>query len=260
MGALARAKLRASPSGSLAETRKLRVSPSFTVRAPMGASTGGRLTSPTVRVTCSLSLAMGTPLSVTLMMGWKLPAWVKPGVQLNSAVPSPLSDRVAPVGALARAKLRASPSGSVAETRKLRVSPSFTVRAPMGASSGGRLTSPTVRVTCSLSLAMGTPLSVTLMMGWKLPAWVKPGVQLNSAVPSPLSDRVAPVGALARAKLRASPSGSVAETRKLRVSPSFTVRAPMGTSSGGRLTLVTWSTNVWLLLRPVASVAVTVTV
>ena len=108
--------------------------PSVTDLAPIVLKTGAWLPdSVTVMVTTSLSVrAPSEARKVTL----KLPAWVKSGVQSNVAVPLPLSVKVAPVGSTELLKLGVVPSGSAAETEKLRLAPSLTNFAPMAASTG----------------------------------------------------------------------------------------------------------------------------
>ena len=60
----------------------------------------------TVIFTVSVSVAAGSPLSVTVNVTEYNPAWVKPGVQLNDAFPLPLSMRLGPVGFPLMEKLR----------------------------------------------------------------------------------------------------------------------------------------------------------
>ncbi len=79
----------------MADTVKLSACASSTVLGPMAASTGGWFTAPTVMTMVSASEAGGVPLSVTVKVTGKLPAWVKPGVHENVRV---VGLKLAPVG------------------------------------------------------------------------------------------------------------------------------------------------------------------
>ena len=83
-----------------------------------------------------------------------VPLWTKSGVQLKSAVPSPLSTKVAPEGKLMADKVGIVASRSEADKLKLSRTPSVLPFAPIGSKTGAWLPdSMTVMVTCSESTA-----------------------------------------------------------------------------------------------------------
>ena len=117
-----------------------RVCPSFTVLAPIGAKTGGRLTVvpvPTVIVKVSESVCAGVPLSVTVTVTLEFPVAV--GVQLKT----PVGVRVAPVGRLPAEKVRALHVGSVAVAVNVNSWPTVAVLAPIERQHCRPLTLPT---------------------------------------------------------------------------------------------------------------------
>src|SRR5438105_2802985 len=143
------------------------------------------------------------PASVTVTVTEKFPVWFEPGVQPKVAVPLWLSTKLAPVGTFVAAKLNASSEGRRVVIVIDNGWAAVAVRLPIGASTGGRLTLPTVIVKVSEALSGGMPASVTVTVTEKFPVWFEPGVQSKAAVPLWLSTKLAPVGTFVAAKLNA---------------------------------------------------------
>ena len=141
-----------------------------------------------------------------------------------------LSTKVTPAGRAEVEKVGVLPSASVAAMLKLRLTPSVTDLAPMAARTGAWLpTSLTVIETISESMA--TP-SEALKVTVKVPLWVKSGVQLNEPLPLPLSTKVAPEGKAEVKRAGVVPSGSMAETLKLKFISSVVLCGPIAASCG----------------------------
>ena len=112
-------------------------------------------TSTTVIETISLSLA--APSEAKKVMSYS-PACTKVGVQSKVPVPSPLSINEAPDGKVDVVRLGIIPSGSVADTAKLRLTPSSVALEPIEFRIGVWLpASVTLMVTSSLSIAKPSP-------------------------------------------------------------------------------------------------------
>ena len=159
-----------------------------------------------------------------------VPLWVKLGVQSKVPLPLALSMKVAPPGKVEVESTGIVLSASLAVMLKLRLEPSVIPFEPMVARTGVWLpASVTVMATTSESTSKPSEATkVTL----KIPAWVKPGVQLNEPLPSPLSVKLAPLGSVEVDRVGVLPSGSEAEMLKLRLLPSLTVLAPIALKRG----------------------------
>ena len=137
-------------SGSVAVAVKVSVLCSTTLWVPMVARTGASFVLVTVMVTVSLSESAGTPLSVTTTSKVCTPTSAFVVGQEKDPVRGSMT---APEGAPVREKVSrfAGSSESLATAVKLTVVRSATVWSPIGASTGGWLTSLTVTVMVSVS-------------------------------------------------------------------------------------------------------------
>jgi hypothetical protein len=164
---------------------------------------------------------------------------LKPGVQLNVPVLSPLSTKLEPVGEPMAVSVTWSPSGSVAETPKVRRTPSSVVWLAGAVTVGFWFWLPTVTVVAAEPERAFDAVNVTVYV----PACVVVGVHANvPEVFEAFAVNVLPVVAGEEAAVNdaiASPSGSAADTVKLPATPSLKDAVAGAVTTGARSTLFT---------------------
>jgi hypothetical protein len=205
-------ELIASPSGSVADTVKLRATPSFALCVAGAVTTGAREAASFTEITVrAVPESTFDAVNVTVYT----PPWMGDGVQLNVPdVRLAFGVNVLPVvaGELAAvSELIVSPSGSVADTMNVRLLPSTTVCVAGAVTTGARSGSVETVITVeAVPLKALLAVNVTVYV----PICVDDGVQLNVPdVRVAFGVNVAPVGSAATVKdVISSPSGSAAVT------------------------------------------------